>query len=155
MIHPTALVDPTAVLGPGTHVWQYAHVRMGVRMGANGSVGGGAEIGTYSTLGENVRIGYGVFIPSRTRIGSHVFIGPRAVLCDDKYPIANNPRYRAQPPLVEDGVSIGAGAVILPGVRLGTGAQIGAGAVVTHDVEPYTVVAGNPARPLPVPVEAS
>ena len=154
MIHADARVHPGAVVGPGVHVWQFASVQMGARLGANCSVGGSAEIGKYATIGEATRIGFGVFIPNRARIGSSVFIGPRAVLCDDRYPLANNPGYTALPPVIEDYASIGAGAVILAGVRVGAGAMVGAGAVVTHDVPPNTTVVGVPARPLRVEVPA-
>jgi acetyltransferase-like isoleucine patch superfamily enzyme len=93
-----------------------------------------------------VRIQHGAFLPNRARIGDRVFIGPNATFTDDRYPEVNNPRYKAEPPIVEDDVAIGAGAVILPGVRIGRGALIGAGAVVTKDVPPSAVVVGNPAR---------
>lgn len=145
-VHSQALVDDSATLGAGTAVWQFAHVMAGVRTGIHCSIGGAAEIGRDCVLGDNVRIGYGVFLPNRTRVGHRVFIGPRATLCDDKHPRVNNPRYKASPPVIEDDASIGAGAVLLPGVVVGRGALVGAGAVVTRDVAPYTVVMGNPAR---------
>ena len=63
---------------------------------------------------------------------------------------ASSRGYTPHPPMIEDDVSIGAGAGILPGVRLGRGCLVGAGAVVTRDVEPYQTVVGNPARPLRV-----
>jgi acetyltransferase-like isoleucine patch superfamily enzyme len=59
-----------------------------------------------------------------------------------------NPHYVGKPPIVEDGASIGAGAVILPGIRIGKYAMVGAGAVVTKDVPDDTTVIGNPAQPL-------
>lgn len=68
------------------------------------------------------------------------------ICCDDKFPRVNNAAYHAQPPVIEDDASIGAGAVLLPGVRIGRGALVGAGAVVTHDVPAGAVVYGCPAR---------
>lgn len=146
-IHERALVHETAQLGPGTIVWQFAHVRGGVKTGRHCSIGGTAEIGRGCTLGDHVRVGFGAFLPNNVRVGDRVFIGPRVTLCDDKRPQVNTPHYRAQPPVIEADCSLGAGAVVLPGVRIGQGALIGAGAVVTHDVEPYAVVSGVPARP--------
>jgi len=70
------------------------------------------------------------------------------VFTDDKYPRSGNKTYNAQPPCIESGASVGAGAIILPGVTLGKGCMIGAGAVVTEDVQPGMVVVGMPARVL-------
>ena len=64
------------------------------------------------------------------------------------HPRAGNPDYVVEPPIVEDEVSVGANATILPGVRLGRGCTVGAGAVVVRDVAPGTTVVGNPARPV-------
>jgi len=145
-IHPTAEVHETARLDDDVHVWGGACVMSGAKLGMHVSVGRGAEIGRGCTIGEGTRIGYGVFIPNLTVIGRQVFIGPNATLCDDKRPRVSNPDYRPQPPVLEDNCSIGAGAVILPDVRIGRGSMVGAGAVVTCDVQPWTTVAGNPAK---------
>jgi UDP-2-acetamido-3-amino-2,3-dideoxy-glucuronate N-acetyltransferase len=146
MIHPTAVVHETAQLGPDTVVWQFAHVRAGVRGGRHCSIGGGAEIGVGCRLGDYVRVGFGVFLPSNTLVEDEVFIGPRVVMTDDRDPRVNNPGYRAEPPVLRRGCRIGAGAVLLPGVTIGAGALVGAGAVVTDDVPAGAVVVGNPAR---------
>jgi acetyltransferase-like isoleucine patch superfamily enzyme len=145
-IHPWADVDPTVDLGEDTVVWAYAHIMAGVRTGPHGSIGVGAELGRDCRLGESCRIGYGVFLPNRTVLGDRVFIGPRVVFTDDKYPRVNNPRYRAAPPVLEDDVAVGAGAVILPGLVLRRGCLVAAGAVVTHEVAPGVTVVGSPAR---------
>ena len=151
-IAPTAIVAETATLGEGTVVWHGAQVMHGVKMGVHCSVGSYAEIGRDSILGDNVRIGFGAFLPNRSRIGNAVFIGPGAKFADDKLPIAGNrPFYRPQPPIVENFVSVGMNATILPGLRLGEGCIVGAGAVVTKDVKPFSTVAGNPAKELPKP----
>jgi len=145
-IHPTAQIHETAKLGEGTTVWACANVMAEVVTGRNCSIGFGAEIGRGSILGDDVRIGFGVFLPSNTRIGDRAFIGPNVTMTDDKYPKVNNPAYKAQPPTIHEDVSIGAGAVLLPGVRIYHGATIGAGAVVTKDVPPRAIAIGNPAK---------
>ena len=147
MIHPTAIVHETAQLGEDTAVWQFAHVRGGVVTGRHVSIGGGAEIGMGCRLGDRVRVSFGVFLPNHTVVEDDVFLGPRVVACDDRFPKTNNPQYRAEPPVFRRGCSVGAGAVILPGVEVGEGALVGAGAVVTKDVPAWVVVAGVPARP--------
>lgn len=148
MIDPQAKVDPSVHVPDSSVVWAFAHVMAGVRLGVDVSIGGCSEVGRYCEIGESSRVGFGAFLPSRTRVGERVFIGPRVVMCDDRRPRVRNPFYEQNPPILENDVSIGAGAVILPGVRLGEGCQIGAGAVVTKDVPPYAVWAGVPARPL-------
>jgi acetyltransferase-like isoleucine patch superfamily enzyme len=120
----------------------------GVTFGAGCVVGTHAYIGKDSTLGEQVRIQHGAFIPNRTRIGDRCFIGPNVTMTDDAWPRVNNPGYHAQPPILEDDCNIGANATLLPGVRIGHHATVGAGAVVTKDVMPYSVVVGCPAREL-------
>ena len=145
-IDPQAKVSVGVNLGNYIKIWAFAHVMDGVVIGDYCSIGGCAEIGRNCLIGEHTRIGYGVFIPNDSEIGDYCFIGPRVVFTDDKFPRVENKDYQALPPIVEDYASIGAGAVILPGITIGHHAMIGAGAVVTHDVEPYAVVVGNPAR---------
>jgi carbonic anhydrase/acetyltransferase-like protein (isoleucine patch superfamily) len=87
----------------------------------------------------------------RLEIGARCMIGPHCFLTDGNHGVARNVPVNRQPMeshpvIVEDEVWIGAGVCVLPGVRIGCGAVIGAGAVVTHDVAPFSVVAGVPSR---------
>jgi|SRR3990167_5198519 len=114
-------------------------------------IGEGTEIGSFVEIGPKVKIGkncsiqVGVTIPSGVTIGDNVFIGPKVTFTNDKNP----PSYGSGWDLivVEDKVSIGAGAIILPGITIKRGARIGAGAVVTKSVEEFVTVIGNPAKP--------
>lgn len=146
----TNFIDPSAVLGQRTKVWHFAVVLQECVIGDDVSIGSLAEIGRGTVIGNRTRIGHGVFLPPNSVIGEDVFIGPCVVFTDDKYPRANNADYDAQPPLIEDGASVGAGAVILPGVRIGAGAMVGAGAIVTRDVPPRGNVRGEPAHLRPI-----
>jgi len=146
MIHPLAVVSPDARLSEDTVVWSGAVVEKGVKTGPGCVIGSNAYIGADSILGEAVRIQHGAFIPRSTKIGDYVFIGPNVTLTDDKYPRVNNPDYKAEPPVLGDYCSIGAGVVILPGIRIGKHGRVGAGAVVTHDVMARDLVVGVPAR---------
>ena len=97
-------------------------------------------------VGNRVTIKSGVYIWDGTVIEDDVFIGPNVTFSNDKYP--RSKRYPSEflPTVIKRGASIGAGAVMLPGVTVGEGALIGAGAVVTKSVRAGAVVVGNPAK---------
>lgn len=145
-IHPLTFVDKTVEILEGVVIWQFATVLADVEIGKNCSIGSGTEIGRGSVIGDHSRISAHVFLPSNSIVGERSFIGPGCVFTDDKYPRAGNAQYVAEPPRIEHGVSIGAGAIILPGVHIKHGAMIAAGAIVTRDVEPYEHVRGEPSR---------
>ena len=144
-IHPTAQVSPDAKLGTYVKVWSGAVIAPFAQIGDNCVIGANAYVGFGTIMGSECRLQSGVFLPNHSRLGNRVFVGPNVTATDDRYPKVNNPNYKAEPPHFEDDCSIGAGAVILPGVRIGHHAMVGAGAVVTHDVEPYSTVVGCPA----------
>lgn len=128
----------------------------------------GCSIGDQSRIGPFVEIQAGVILGARCKVQSHtfictgveigddVFVGHGVVFINDKRPRSTNAEGELQseedwtlsPTYVEDGASIGSGAVLLGGIRIGAGAMVGAGAVVTRDVEPGETVVGNPARVL-------
>jgi UDP-2-acetamido-3-amino-2,3-dideoxy-glucuronate N-acetyltransferase len=141
-------IHETARFGSGCAVWHFAVVLQDVVVGDYVSLGSHCEIGRGSVIGDRARIGKGVFLPPKSQIGAEVFIGPGVTFTDDKHPRVSlaSGHYTAEPPIVEDFASIGAGAVICPGVRIGRRARIGAGAVVTRDVPAESHVRGEPAR---------
>lgn len=102
-------------------------------------------------IGEGVRLMSHVYVPSRTRIGNHVFIGPGTTLLNDKLPGRLEEMPTPRGPTIEDEVVIGGGCTILPGVRIGERSFIAAGAVVTKDVPPRSLVIGVPGRIQPLP----
>lgn len=123
-------------------------------------IGDGCKIGTFVEIRKQVKIGSKVkiqafvFIPEGVTIEDGVFIGPHVCFTNDIYPRAINPDgslmqaddWEIVPTLVKYGASIGANATLLCGITIGEHALIGAGAVVTHDVPAYAIVAGVPAR---------
>ena len=147
-VHRLALVDPSVRLGAGVAVWAFASVHADVTLGDHVGVGEHAYVGIGTVVGEGTRIGSNTHVTDHMVVGSRCFLGAHAIFCNDRYPIANNPRYRRESPVVEDDVSVGVNATILPGVRLGRGCRVGAGAVVTRDVPSHVTVVGNPARRL-------
>jgi acetyltransferase-like isoleucine patch superfamily enzyme len=153
--HPTALVE-TRQIGRGTRIWAFAHVMAGAVIGENCNVGDHCFIEAGAVVGNHVTIKNGNMIWEGVTLEDGVFVGPGVCLTNDRYPrSARLPQARERyqdrgwlvPTRVKTGASLGAAAVILPGVTIGEYALVAAGAVVTYDVPPYTVVAGNPARP--------
>lgn len=101
------------------------------------------------TVGANVSIQTGVYVPPETELGNRVFLGPNAVLTNDSYPLRVDTELDG--PTLEDDVSVGANATILPGVSVGEGAFVAAGSVVVDDVPPETLAVGVPAEHQPLP----
>lgn len=128
----------------------------GCRIGAGSRVGTFVEIQRGVEIGERCKIQSHSFICSGVVIEDEVFVGHGVVFVNDKHPRATNEQgvpatpadWELLPTRVERGASIGSGAVVLGGLRIGARALVGAGAVVTRDVLPDQIVAGNPARPL-------
>ena len=154
MIHPTADVSPEARIGPGTRIWHEAQVREGAVIGAQCNIGKGVYIDRDVVLGDRVKVQNRASIYRGVTIEDSVYVGPHVSFANDMYPRAVNPDGTPQtdadwelvPTLVREGASIGAGAVVVPGVTIGRWAMAGAGAVVTRDVPDHTLVVGNPAR---------
>ena len=138
-------IAASVIVGERVKIWQFATICDGAVIGDDVMVGSGAWIGKNVIIGVRTRIQHGAFIPNGTVIGRGVFIGPNVTMTDDKYPKAGMP-YRAAPPILEDDCSIGAGAILLPGVQIGRGAMIGAGAVVTESVPAGATYVGCPAK---------
>ena len=114
-------------------------------IGTNTIIDGNVEIGDFVKLESNV------YIPTHTKIGSFVFVGPGVVLTNDKYPQRLREEYTPVGPILENSVTIGANAAILPGVRIGEGAMVATGSVVTKNVPPWNLAIGVPARFKPLP----
>lgn len=116
------------------------------------TIGDGAFIGPFvevqrnATVGRRSRIQSHSFVCEGVHIGEDTFVGHGVIFINDRDPRANNEEWVLEETHVEDGVSIGSGAVIMCGIRLGKGCRIGAGAVVTRDVPAGATVVGVPAR---------
>lgn len=117
-----------------------AIIRDKVSIGQNAVIMMGAVINIGAEIGENTMIDMNAVVGARGTIGKNVHVGAGSVIAGVLEPPSKTPV------IIEDDVMIGANAVILEGVRVGQGAVVAAGAVVTEDVAPNTVVAGMPAR---------
>ena len=154
-IHPTAEVSPEASSGAGTRIWRAVQVREGASIGANCTLSKGVYIDAYVQIGSNVKIQNHVSVFEGVTLEDGVFVGPHVCFTNDLFPRAINrdgtlkgaTDWAITPTLVKYGASLGAGAIIRCGITIGSFALVGAGAVVTRDVPPHTLVLGNPARP--------
>ncbi len=138
------IIYERALLGDHVETGHNVLIREAVTIGDNSKIGTGTVLDGRISVGNMVSIQSRVYIPPETRIGDRVFIGPCVIITNDKYPPSN----RLVGVIIEDEAVIGAGAVLIAGVRIGRGAVVAAGAVVTRDVPENTVVAGVPAKPM-------
>jgi acetyltransferase-like isoleucine patch superfamily enzyme len=138
----TILYNDVAI-GDRFNTGHNALVRELTEIGDDVLVGTNTVIDGRTEIGSGVSLQTGVYIPSETTIGNDVFIGPRAVLTNDRYPIRADSELIG--PTLEDNVSIGANATLLPSVTVGEGAFVAAGAIVNEDVPPETLAIGAPA----------
>jgi len=153
-IHSTAEVSPGAWLADGTRIWHHVHVREGARIGRQCILGKGVYVDFDVTIGDRCKIQNGAYLYHGVTLEEGVFVGPNAVFTNDRVPRAITPEgelkaaedWEAGRILVRRGASVGAGAIVLPGVEIGRWAMVGAGAVVTRDVPDHGLVLGNPAR---------
>jgi len=143
---PEFSVIKNVEIGEGTVVHDQVNLYR-CRIGRNCKIDAYVYIEEGVVVGDNCKIRAFVFIPTGVIIEDNVFVGPRVTFTNDKYPRVKG-EWKLMPTKVEEGASIGASAVILPGLTIGKNAIIGAGAVVTEDVPANAIVAGNPARAL-------
>lgn len=144
-IHPTADVQSLNI-GERTSIWQFVVILPNAVIGADCNVCAHVFIENEVVIGDRVTIKSGVQVWDGITIEDDVFIGPNVTFTNDKNPRSKQFLTDVLKTHVEAGASIGAGAVILPGIRIGKGAMVGAGAVVTRSVPPHAITTGNPAR---------
>jgi acetyltransferase-like isoleucine patch superfamily enzyme len=153
-IHPTADLESDVSVGAGSSVWHRAQIRTGATIGSECVIGRDVFIDEGVVIGNRVKIQNLALIYHGVTVGNGVFIGPGAILTNDRYPravtatgeLARADDWHVSPIVLADGCSIGAGAVVVAGVEVGSYATVGAGAVVTRTVTPNALVAGSPAR---------
>jgi UDP-2-acetamido-3-amino-2,3-dideoxy-glucuronate N-acetyltransferase len=142
--------------GANVTVWSFTNL-YGCRIGDNTRIGSFVEIQRGAIIGVACKISSHTFICDGVEIQDEVFVGHGVLFVNDKFPRATTesgaPKadedWALLRTVVERGASLGSGAVVLGGIRIGAGALVGAGAVVTRDVAPHEVVAGVPARTRP------
>lgn len=153
-IHPTADVSRDAQVGEDTRIWHGVQIREGARVGRECILGKGVYVDKDVVIGDRCKIQNRASVFHGVTLEDGVFVGPHAILANDRFPRAVNTDgtlktdddWMIEPSLIREGASIGAGAIVLPGVTVGQWAMIGAGSVVTANVEDHAIMRGNPAR---------
>jgi len=145
-IHPSADVSKESIIGDNTKVWINSQIRENSKIGEGCIISKDTYIDTLVTIGNNCKIQNGVSIYQGVEIGDDVFVGPNVSFTNDKVPRAFNREWKITSTVVKQGVSIGANSTIVCGITLGEYCMVAAGSVVVKDVEPYSLVMGNPAK---------
>lgn len=133
-------------IGQGTKIWQYVVILKDAQIGDDVNICSHCFIENDVVIGNRVTIKNGNQLWDGLRVENDVFIGPNVTFTNDKFPRSKNHSSKFSETIIGEGASIGGGAVILPGIRIGKSAMIGAGSVVTSDVQDFSVVIGNPAK---------
>ncbi|EJN11845.1 N-acetylglucosamine-1-phosphate uridylyltransferase/acetyltransferase [Bradyrhizobium sp. YR681] len=138
-IHRLALVEDSEI-GPRSRVWQFASVIRGTVLGADCNVASCATLDG-PVFGDRCIISQGAAMGPGFRFGSDIFVGPNVTICNDRWPRVSKSGFDAEAfrrgdftVVVKDGATIGANAVVLPGVIIGKRVMVAAGAVVDRDI---------------------
>jgi len=151
-IGDSAIIRSHTVIYAGNIIGDNFQTGHGVLVRENNRIGNDVSIGSHSVvefstiIEDGVRVHSNAFIPEHCILKKGCWIGPGAVLTNAKFPKSADAKKHLKGCVVEENAKIGANATILPGVNVGRNSLVGAGSVVTKDVPPDTVVAGNPAK---------
>lgn len=144
-IHPTALVASKEV-GDGTRIWAFVNVLAGARIGRDCNICDRCFIENDVVLGDRVTVKCGVSLYDGLVLEDGVFVGPDVTFANDPRPRSGRHLDHYPRTLVREGASLGAGAILLPGITVGRFAMVGAGALVTREVPDFALVYGSPAQ---------
>ena len=143
--HKTTLLGPRAKIGEKTKIWAFANIQDGAIIGKSCKVSDGCFIEKGVVIGDYVTLKNGVCLFEGITMEDGVFCGTHVTFINDRYPRSHRP-WVLEKTKIKKGATLGSNATILCGLTIGEYAVVGAGSVVTKDVAPYAVVAGNPAR---------
>ncbi len=146
-IHPSSIVDDGVEIGDNTKIWHFCHIQTGAVIGENCSMGQNVNVSNNVRIGNNVKIQNNVSVYEGVELGDYVFCGPSMVFTNDITPRARFPKGHAgyKKTHVCHDATLGANCTIVCGHTIGEYATVAAGAVVTKDVIPHSLMAGVPA----------
>ena len=144
-IHDSAIAY-TQNIGEGTRIWQFVVVLDGAQIGRDCNICSHCFSESDVLIGDRVTIKNGVQLWDGLRVSDDVFIGPNVSFTNDRFPRSKQYPEKYLLTTINSGASIGAGAVILPGIEIGSKSMVAAGAVVTKSIPPNSIVVGNPAK---------
>ena len=157
-IHPTAIIEPGVVLGDGTAVWDNVHIRRDTTVGDDCVIGEKTYIAYGVHIGHRCKLNAFVYVCTAVTIEDGVMVSAGTVFTNDRFPRATTPDLKVLrpsepdehtlPTLVREGATIGANCTIGNDLTIGRFAMVGMGSVVTKSVPDFTLVLGNPARPV-------
>lgn len=146
-VHESSYIDEDVIIGEDTKIWHFCHIQKGARIGSRCSFGQNVNVGNNVRIGNGVRIQNNVSVYEGVEIEDNVFCGPSCVFTNVTTPRAHFPCHGVYAKtLIKEGASLGANSTIVCGHTVGKSALIAAGAVVTHNVPDYALMAGVPAR---------
>jgi len=145
-IHPNAIVEDGAMIGPRTRVWAFAHILSGAVIGADCNICDHVFVENKVIIGDRATIKCGVQVWDGVTIENDVFVGPNVTFTNDPFPRSCQRLDEHPQTIIRENASIGANATILPGLEIGKKAMVGAGTVVTRNVPAMAMVVGNPGR---------
>jgi acetyltransferase-like isoleucine patch superfamily enzyme len=150
-IRAGAIIYGDVVIGDDFQTGHQVLLRENTKIGRHVLLGTQSVIDGQVTIGDFVKIETNVYIPTHVTMGSFVFIGPGVTITNDRFPLRQRDTYKPERCVIEDGVTIGGGVTIVPGITIGEDSFIAAGAIVTKDIPPRSLVIGAPGVVKPLP----
>lgn len=147
-VHETSIIDDNVIIGKDTKIWHFCHVQAGATIGENCSFGQNVNISNNVKIGNGCKVQNNVSLYEGVELEDYVFCGPSMVFTNDLTPRAKYPKGHEgyKKTILHTGVTVGANATVVCGHELGEWCMVAAGAVVTSNVKPYSLVGGVPAR---------
>lgn len=150
-IRQGTIIYADCIIGTHFQTGHNAMIREKTTIGNHVVVGTNTIIDGNVIVGNYVKIESNCYIPTHVYIGERVFLGPNVVLTNDRYPLKLRDEYKPEGPVLEDGVTLGAGVVVCPGITIGSDSFVAAGAVITKNIPPNSFVKGVPGKVYPMP----
>ena len=146
-VHESSFIDEGCTIGEGSKIWHFSHIMKNSTIGERCNIGQNVVVSPDVVIGNNVKIQNNVSIYTGVICEDDVFLGPSMVFTNVINPRSKvNRRGQYAKTIVRKGATIGANATIVCGNNIGEYAFVGAGAVVTKEILPYALVAGNPSK---------